>query len=195
MRPFERSLALAAAALALALALAADAPEDPKTAAAESARAAADALTSELLSRLQAEMKEGGPASAVLVCSVVAPEIARERSAGGATVRRVSLKARNPADAPDAWERERLLALEAGRAAGEALPKEIVETVEANGRTELRYLRPIVVGPPCLACHGERAAMDAEVRKILDDRYPGDPAIGYRAGDLRGAVSVRVPIE
>jgi hypothetical protein len=32
------------------------------------------------------------------------------------------------------------------------------------------------------------------VRAALEERYPEDDAIGFKPGDLRGAVSVRVPL-
>jgi len=37
--------------------------------------------------------------------------------------------------------------------------------------------------------------MRPAIRSILDARYPADAAIGYRAGDLRGVLSVRIPLE
>jgi hypothetical protein len=44
----------------------------------------------------------------------------------------------------------------------------------------------------CLQCHGDPAKFTPEVRKILASRYPADMATGYKAGDLRGMLSVRV---
>lgn len=145
----------------------------------ETARAAADALTSDLGKRLMAELSAGGPARAVRVCSEIAPEIARERSRDGVLVRRVSLKTRNPENAPDAWERARLIELETE-------PKEISAEVDGS----FRYLRPVKVGGTCLACHGDPATIAPEVREILAKTYPDDRATGYAAGDLRGAISV-----
>ena len=157
----------------------------------ERARAAADALTRALGKRLFAELGANGPVAAVEVCSEVAPAIAAEHSGPGMTVRRVTLKTRNPANAPDAYERKQLEALEAAHLAG-TLPKEVSEETTGDGKRTLRYLRPILVGEPCLKCHGPRESLEPDVRKILADRYPGDRAVGYRKGDLRGAVSVTV---
>jgi hypothetical protein len=56
----------------------------------------------------------------------------------------------------------------------------------------LRLLRPITIGKPCLACHGDPATIDPAVRKVLAGRYPHDQAVGYKEGDLRGAISVTV---
>ena len=161
------------------------------TPAIERARAAADALTSALTKRLFTELAAGGPVKAVKVCSEVAPAIAAAHSGPGMTVRRVTLKTRNPADAPDAYERKQLESLEAAQRAG-SLPKEVSDEASGDGRRIFRYLRPIVVGEPCLACHGPRESLDPEVRRILAERYPDDQAFGYGQGDLRGAVSVAI---
>jgi hypothetical protein len=47
-----------------------------------------------------------------------------------------------------------------------------------------------MTGTLCLACHGQVSSLDPAVRAVLAERYPADRATGYRAGDLRGAVSV-----
>ena len=67
---------------------------------------------------------------------------------------------------------------------------EIHEVDPATG--ELRYLRPILVEPACLLCHGAEEELDPEVRRRLAERYPEDRATGFAEGDLRGAFSVRV---
>ena len=57
--------------------------------------------------QLKKALMEGGPAHAISVCSVQAPEIAQNLSQStGWSVKRVSLKARNTdAATPDAWEK------------------------------------------------------------------------------------------
>jgi hypothetical protein len=160
----------------------------------ERGRAAADALASELMKKLVAELREGGPAQAVHVCSEVAQEIAASQSKDGLHLRRVSLKVRNPQDTPDAYERAILEQMEQQHRDGE-LPEETIETVVEAGQREIRYMRPIVIQEQCLACHGERAALDPEIRAILGERYPDDQAVGYRVGDLRGATSVIINVD
>lgn len=157
----------------------------------ERAREAADSLGGELMSTLMAELNEHGPPGAVRVCSEVAQDIAEAHSAADMTVRRVSLRVRNPADRPDGFEAEVLRRLEARHREGD-LPEEVVEVVTDDGARRLRYMRPLTVKKPCLACHGDLEAIDPEVRELLSERYPDDEAVGYEAGDLRGAVSVAV---
>jgi hypothetical protein len=137
----------------------------------ERARAAAAALTAELQGRLMKELAAGGPATAVRVCSEVAPAIAKEDSKDGLVVRRVSERWRNPADAPDAWESGQLQRLAVAHARGE-LPAEVVEVVSSGSWRVVRYLKPIVIGARCLACHGDPAAIEPAVAVLIRERYP-----------------------
>ena len=58
-----------------------------------------------LQEQLMSAMAVGGPAAAVEVCKTAAPEIAAAASdAQGWHIGRTSLKLRNPADTPYAWE-------------------------------------------------------------------------------------------
>jgi hypothetical protein len=167
-------------------------PEVPPEALAK-ARQAADALTGELVATLGRELGAGGPVGAVKVCSEMAPEIAAAHSGDGVTVRRVTLKVRNPIDTPDDYERRVLQDLEAKLVEG-ALPPEVAEVVSDDAGSRLRYLRPLVIKTPCLSCHGDVESMKPELKSILEDRYPDDQAVGYEEGDLRGAVSVTVDL-
>jgi len=170
------------------------AAEEPAAEAVERARAAVNAMGAVLMSTLLEELDEGGPARAVRVCSEVAPTLAAEQSTNGLVIRRVSLKTRNPADRPDDYERSVLEAWAARWAEG-LPPEESVETVRVDGGTVLRYMRPITVMEPCLTCHGDPATMMPELKAALDEHYPGDMAVGYAAGDLRGAFTVTVELD
>jgi hypothetical protein len=158
------------------------------------ARSAADALSTQLAEQLFSELDRSGPLGAVEVCSRVAQETARSLSSDTLEVRRVSLRARNPADDPDAWERTQLERLENELDSG-SMPDEVVSVQEAGGGQELRYLKPLRIVPPCLTCHGDRKAMDVELVELLEELYPEDRAVGYENGDLRGAVSVRLTLD
>ena len=191
----RKVLAAAAVALLLVVWVAAAEGGEPSPAAVERAREAADALGAELMRTLLQEMADGGPMGAVKICSEKAQAIAAAHSTDGLTVRRVSLKARNPKDIPDDYERRVLEKLEAGLRAGEDLPAESVEEVVEDGSRRLRYMRPLVIRKPCLRCHGDPETIDPEVRRLIAERYPDDQAVGYREGDLRGAVSVVVELD
>jgi signal transduction histidine kinase len=78
-----------------------------------------------------------------------------------------SLRPINPANTPDAFERESLLQIEHNN------KKEII-SIENNpeGRI-LRYVAPLAVEEPCLSCHARQ---------------------GYHLGDIRGGLSITIPI-
>ncbi len=158
------------------------------------ARATADALTSELGGLLLSTLQAEGPLAAVQICSDTAQTLTARHAAEGTYVRRVSDRVRNPANSPDEAEAAQLALLASEHGRGE-LPGEVVRIVQRGGIRTLHYMRPIVVAPPCLTCHGPADQIPAEVRAVIEQRYPQDNAVGYAAGDLRGAVSVRVALE
>jgi hypothetical protein len=162
-------------------------------AALEAAREAADALTAELREILFAVMEAEGPVAALDVCADSAQMLTRRHERPGFSLRRVSLRVRNTANAPDAWESTRLEALEEMHHDG-ALPGEVVGTETEGGETVIRYMRPIVAAAPCLVCHGPADRIDPALYARIRERYPDDQATGYAAGDLRGAVSIRATV-
>ncbi len=184
----------AAACAALALSLAGAPGPAPAPADVQACRAACQALGSRLMAALGKALKEGGPAGAIGVCRDQAPALAAEVSRdNGCTIRRTSLKIRNPKNVPDAWERHVLetFAKEAARGKDPA-SLEYAEVVHEEGVPVLRYMKAITVGEPCLACHGQNLA--PAVSAALLASYPGDKATGYKKGDLRGAFSVSKPL-
>ena len=109
----------------------------------------------------------------------------------------MSEKYRNPADAPDEYKARVLAEFAASKARGELYAdSEHAEVVPEEGRPYLRYMKPIIVESPVwLSCHGGPQDISPEVRSELQRLYPDDRAIGYRMADLRGAVSVKIPLE
>lgn len=80
--------------------------------------------------------------------------------------RLVSLNPMNPANAPDPWETEGLRAFEQGA--------QVVSRLEGVGNSShLRIMLPFVTEKTCLACH---------------------EAQGYKEGEVRGGVSISVPM-
>jgi hypothetical protein len=159
------------------------------------ARRATARLGGGLQKLLGEELAKGGFEGAAKVCSEQAQTLTEElQGPEGSMARRVSMRYRNPKDKPDRYEETLLTNWEARKAEG-TLPEESAEVLRyADGRKELRYLKPIVVQPMCLSCHGSEAQIPAEVREIVEAQYPEDLATGYAAGDLRGAISVVMPV-
>ncbi|MDM8554271.1 PAS domain S-box protein [Desulfococcaceae bacterium HSG7] len=77
-----------------------------------------------------------------------------------------SLKSLNPDNAPDDWERRALKRFENGI-------EEAFEIVPSSDGDHLRLMRPLVTKEGCLKCHAHQ---------------------GYKTGDVRGGVSMAVPL-
>ncbi|MDH3901394.1 MAG: DUF3365 domain-containing protein [Gammaproteobacteria bacterium] len=164
------------------------------TAEIDASRATANEFMQTLKQELLAGMQDGGPVNAISVCNLSAPGIANTYSVrNGWDVGRTSLRVRNPANTPDAWERSVLESFEERKRAGEDPAKmEHSEVVRRDGVSELRYMKAIPTAKLCLACHGEH--IDSTVRTRLEKLYPDDQALGYRVGDIRGAFSISQPL-
>ena len=162
---------------------------------AKSSRMVAKQFAKELKGHLKKAVHDGGPVGAIKVCAEIAPEIAAELSKKQDwRVARTSLKYRNSANAPDAWETKVLNEFEKRKDAGESPEKmEYYETVEENGQKSFRYMKAIPAKSPCLICHGKN--ISEEVAKVLDEYYPEDRARGFARGDIRGAFSITQPLE
>ncbi len=78
-----------------------------------------------------------------------------------------SLKPIRPENAPDPWETEALQAFECGET-------EISSVEEMEGEEYMRLMRPLITEKGCLKCHA---------------------AQGYQEGDIRGGISVSIPVE
>lgn len=156
-------------------------------------RGAAAALDETLGARMTRSLRDSGPEGAMSVCAWQARALADEvGEKDGVKVKRTSLKLRNPANAPDAYEKDLLARLAAQAREGD-LPEESLDERRENGRTVYRYAKPLVAGRLCITCHGRDGEIPEEVRKMLQTRYPEDAATGYADGDFIGIVSVVIP--
>ena len=90
-------------------------------------------------------------------------EIAEQ--AEGIRLHITSRKPIRPANMPDAWEDGALQAFERGES-------EVLALLQTGDGAVHRYMAPLVVKQPCLACHAEQ---------------------GYKLGDIRGGISVTMP--
>lgn len=77
-----------------------------------------------------------------------------------------SLRPVNPNNAPDEFERQALMDFNQGQ-------EELIGIVDTKEGRLLRYMLPLQVEESCLACHARH---------------------GYHVGDIRGALSLKVPI-
>ncbi len=168
---------------------------------AERDKAASEVATTflnELGAAMKKEMTKGGPMEAIKVCAELAPKIAGRLSREhGWRVTRVGTRVRNPLlGMPDAWEQQALSEFAERSAKGEAFAGMVhSEVVAEPGGPYYRFMKPIAVQPQCLLCHGPSEQIPDAIRTVLKQRYPFDAAVGYKAGELRGAVSIKQPID
>ena len=58
----------------------------------------------------------------------------------------------------------------------------------------LYYFYPLKITQDCLKCHGTKKDMEPSLYKKLVDVY-GERAFGYKLGDIRGVISVDIPLK
>jgi hypothetical protein len=185
----NKKLLLAAASLSILAAQAC--ADDAKLL--DEAHALPAKMVPKLLEVLGAEIAKGGPAGAIPVCRDKAPQMAKALSEQtGWSIRRVSLKNRNPKAVPDAWERSTLEEFDRRLAAGED-PAQIekFEIVSAEGKQTARYMKALPTQELCLSCHGTPEKIAPEVKDKLNELYPDDKATGYGAKQIRGAITAK----
>ncbi|CUS77508.1 Protein of unknown function (DUF3365) [Candidatus Kryptonium thompsonii] len=160
----------------------------------ELGRDASNKLVDSVKSVLFQELGKGGYVGAIKACSNIAQDIIKTyQEKHGFYIRRVSEKYRNKLDKPDDYELKILRKLDELNKKGE-LPQEYYEVVEENGVRYLRYFKPLIVQPMCLNCHGSDEFLKKEIKEFLKEKYPDDKAVGYKAGDFRGAVSIKIKL-
>ncbi|UCE93630.1 MAG: DUF3365 domain-containing protein [Flavobacteriaceae bacterium] len=147
--------------------------------------------TAELSGNLTSKMKEGGIPLAVEYCNTAAlPLTSKISEAEKVSIKRTSLKTRNPLNDPSE-EELKVLKKFSSRIKKNASPEPIVQ-IDQSGKPH--YYAPILVEKKCLMCHG---TVDKELSKnadsIIKSFYPNDLAVGFKEGDLRGIWSISFP--
>lgn len=162
----------------------------------EDARGIPGKMVPKLLDVLNDEIAKGGHVGAIAACNEKAPQMAKALSEQtGWSIRRVSLKNRNPKAVPDAWERQILEDFDRRMAAGEpAAQLEKSEVVSIDGQKVFRYMKALPTQDLCLNCHGTPDKMAPEVQARLRELYPDDKATGYGPRQIRGAITVKKPM-
>lgn len=160
----------------------------------DSVKAVAGSYAKQLKSGLMAQMGSNGPEGGIAACSAQAAQLGAETAAlTGWSVRRVSTQARNPLAMPDAYEHEILKAF-AKEIAGGKEDASRYEVVDEGGVRYARFMKAIRIEPVCLTCHGDKEIPPGVMQK-LSEKYPHDAARGYKVGDLRGALSIRIKLD
>jgi len=150
-------------------------------------------------------------------CPELAAEIASDFSRDtGSLVRRVSNRTRNARNTPDDWQAKKLEEFEKmaeqgkkrtlfniTRPDGSTMPTMEYEATAFTNEEDIEYfnyMRSVTIPGldklPCLKCHGsiEDGTVTADVLEAIEGLYPYDMALGYKAGNIRGAWTVKIPV-
>ena len=162
----------------------------------QKAREASSALSERLRTELGTAIKSKGVVASLGLCQTISPDLVTNATDKfGFEAGRTAQRLRNPENTPDEWELK-VLQLFQLKITGGADPAKL-EYVEilttAEGDKLFRYMRPIMMGDMCLACHGMEVKQD--VKAEIARYYPDDKAVGFKLGELRGAFSLAQLIE
>ena len=146
------------------------------------AKASFEALSQKLTQALET----GGVPHALQFCHANADPLTDSLSAKhGVRIRRIAEQYRNPMNAPDAQEKALFEVFAAMKTGGRDLKTVDTALVLAPGR--ILFAKPILLQPQCVACHGKVGeTVTAENYREIQKQYPGDRAVGFSPGDLRG---------
>ncbi len=99
-------------------------------------------------------------------------------------VRRTALKYRNPANKPDAIDKEVMYRLQA---VNDGKP------IAVDMGDKYRVYKPLKIKKACLLCHGDLNKMTPQVQNMIKTKYPHDLATGFKLGEFRGVVVAEIP--
>ncbi len=134
---------------------------------------------------------EEGFVGAMKVCNVKALKLTDEidkKHGDKISVKRTSLRVRNPENSPDELETQALEFFRKSMIGNKELAKNYVQPTSEG----FRYYKPLKMNSLCLTCHGDSKNMNPEIVAELTKLYPNDKAIGYAEGDFRGLIRVEI---
>ncbi len=123
----------------------------------------------------------------MLMPAMAGNEIGRKfYNSTGYQLRQISSKYRNPKNNPDKFEENALAEFEKNKKLSEYKGVDKI-----SGQKVLRFLIPLYMEEACLKCHSAKET----IPDFIQEDYPEDKATDYTFGDLRGAISVTIPID
>lgn len=154
------------------------------------ANTASKDLLKTLGSNMKKEMKANGPLGALSFCSTHATELTQQvndKYKKSLSIKRISLKPRNPKNAPTKDETIILQSMENMMHVG-VKPKNVIQN---KGDSIVIYKPLVIKKKACLICHGD--LKNKKLAEKINTLYPNDKAKNYKMGDLRGAIVVTIP--
>jgi len=140
---------------------------------------------------MKKHMKQGGVMDALNFCSKEAyalTEKVNTKLPEGVQAKRISANFRNPSNTPTENELKILNSLQTLQESNVILPKFVVEKVDTH---TYKFYKPLVIAKKvCLKCHGD--VKNVDLKRAISKNYPLDKAMGYKMGDLRGAIVITI---
>ena len=102
----------------------------------------------------------------------------------GISFNNVSDRPRNPANQADRFELEAMAWFRANPKAEDRLQA----ITDDKGMGWMHYTAPMWIEPYCMKCHGDAADAPQSIRETYANAY------GYQLGDLRGVMSIKLPL-
>jgi hypothetical protein len=187
-----KKIVLATAVAAALMANPYESQEEEVVSVIETGKKASAQLLKTLGSNLKSHMKAEGSVGAAKFCMTNAYPLTDSVDAQlgkDVSIKRISLKYRNPANRPGEKEGKILRSLETLEQQGVILPEYLVERADQD---TYKFYKPLRINKQvCLKCHGDIAG-NKELSGFMKENYPEDKATGYKMGDLRGAVVVTI---
>lgn len=143
-----------------------------------------------LKSRLDIALKDGSVIAALEMCSIEAQDITMLNNTEKTSIKRISLKYRNPLNKPTKQEELILKSFEEKLLSGTNFNDLVFKQTNINYKEKtLTVMKAIPTKGVCLNCHG--TSIDKKVIRQIKIIYPDDKAIGFNLDEIRGAFVVR----
>jgi len=107
-------------------------------------------------------------------------------------LKRTSLKVRNPQNAPDKYEKQALDYYQKKFMDETIFLSSYIQKITEKEASWFYYYEPLVINSLCLNCHGDQGKLDSDLAEVLNELYPEDQALGYKEGDFRGLIRVKL---
>jgi hypothetical protein len=158
-----------------------------------------DTLSAKLLKALKNELssaiEEKGAVNAIQVCNIKALPITEKIANTDkytVDIKRTTNQFRNPTNKPNDIEQIALEKYEELVKNEKPLPEFHIQKITDGNIQYYNYFKPIKTSGLCLLCHGDANTMDKSLKDVLNRLYPNDLATGYKDGDFRALLRIKI---
>jgi len=172
---------------------------EPSTEETQRIKTIGDTLSNKLLTALKGELstaiQENGVVNAIQLCNLKALPITEKIAKTDnytIDIKRTTNKFRNPANKPNDIEKIVLEKFDDLVDNEQPIPDFYIQKIKDGNIEYFNYYKPIINSGLCLLCHGDPKTMDESLIEITNRLYPNDLAIGYKEGDFRALLRIKI---